>query len=389
MLLRNNMRKIMFASAFAVLLIASCCGHGSVKEPADGFTDMILCYGGSPNRGALNKWDAERFSTLVSYTDTTGKAHWLFDGFLAIEPRLFGRSSDPVDVCLSQEDMGGWHESGRKEHWQELIDFWFAPDNGFAELDKAIDIASRKLGKAPYKRKVVMNLPDAVMHRIFEDTLSTTVYWGSYEGRKLDFSRPEDRAAACRWYIDAVDSTFKAAKFRNIELIGFYIHCEELPTPTKGWRWPWKKMDTYLPMVADYLHSKGLKLTWIPYREAASYDSPDELGIDLCWMQPNYYWEGDKYPFDASMKMITDNDLGMEFEFDDRLLSSSPQHQEQRRRFALYYDWAKASGVYGTKTFTHFQDHDNVRNLALSDDPDDQRLYHEYCSFIINNPLRK
>ena len=141
--------------------------------------------------------------------------------------------------------------------------------------------------------------------------------------------------------------------------------------------------------MAEYLHAKGLKLTWIPYREAASYDSPDELGIDLCWMQPNYYWEGERYPFDESMKMITGNDLGMEFEFDDRLLSSSPEHAEQRRRFDLYYYWAKASGVYGSKTFTHFQDHDTVRNLALSDDPEDRKIYHEYCRFIIENPLRK
>lgn len=361
-----------------------------VKQPPVLFTDMVLCYGGSPSRGALGVWDKERFSASVTYTDPEGKEKWLYDGFLAIEPRLWGRpSGDPENVALAGEDMGGMEMSGHKEHWKELIDYWMAPGNGFHALEEAVADAASRLGEPPYKRKVVMNLPDAVLHEYFEILDSRTAYWGELDGRELDFAVPEDRAAACKWYIDTMNEAFKAAGFKYIEIIGYYIHSEEIPTPTRGWRWGWKKLDVYLPMVSDYLHSKGQYLTWIPYREAASYDRTGELGIDYTWMQPNYYWEGDRYPWDESMKMIMQNGLGMEFEFDDRLLESSPESAEQRRRFYLYIDYAKRSGLYGTRSFTYFQDTDTMRNLLRSDNPSDRKVYDDLCSFVADNPLRK
>lgn len=360
-----------------------------VKQPPVLFTDMLLCYGGSPNRGELNVWDAERFAPSVSWTDSKGKERWLFDGFLAIEPRLYGRSGEPENVALANEDLGGMAMSGHKEHWQELIDYWMTPGNGFYALEEAVANAAARLGNPPYMRKVVMNLPDAVIHEYFEDLDSRTAYWGQLDGRDLDFANPADRAAACRWFIDTMNAKFRAAGFKYIDLIGYYVHSEEIPTPTRGWRWGWKRLDQYLPMVADYLHSQGQYLTWIPYREAASYDRTEELGIDYTWMQPNYYWEGDRYPWEGSMKMITDNGISMEFEFDDRLLGSSRPTQEQRRRFSLYIENAKSSGLYGKRSFTYFQDHDTIRRLALSQAPEDAALREEFFSFVAGNPLRR
>ena len=133
-----------------------------VAQPPVLFTDMLLCYGGSPGRGELNVWDAGRFAPSVSWTDSKGGEHWLFDGFLAIEPRLYGRSGEPENVALAGEDLGGMAMSGHKEHWQELIDFWMTPGNGFYALEEAVAKAAGRLGNPPYKRKVVMNLPDAI-----------------------------------------------------------------------------------------------------------------------------------------------------------------------------------------------------------------------------------
>ena len=375
---------------FAIVLVTGCSVSRTdwQRSRGESFSDMILCYGGSPSRGALNRWDKERFDALVTYKDANGKEDWLFDSFLAIEPRLWGRSTEPHDVALSQEDMGG-RPSGRKEHWKELADYWLAPDNGFSELDRSIEDATARLGVPPYKRKVAMNLPDAVMHEFFEDTLSSTTYWGEADGRRLDFSKPEDRAEACKWYIGYFMDRFRENNYKNIELVGFYVHCEEIPTPTKGWRWPWKKMDTYLPMVAGYLHSRGQNLLWIPYREAASFSSSENLGIDYCWMQPNYYWEGDRYTWEGTMAMIKGAGCGMEMEFDDRLLSSNPEHEIKRKDLELYFKYAKESGLYGTWSFTYFQDHNTIYNLAKSTDEGDRKVYQELCKFIAENPLRK
>ena len=382
------MKKIVFLlTVLGALLACNTPRADWQHSKGESFADMILCYGGSPSRGELNVWNKERFDALVTWKDASGKEDWLFDAFLAIEPRLWGRPEEPHDVALSQEDMGN-RPSGRKEHWKELADYWLAPDNGFAALDKSIGEASKRLGRPPYKRKVAMNLPDAVMHEYFEDTLSSTTYWGEADGKKLDFLKSEDRAEACKWYIDYFIKEFQSREYKNIELIGFYIHCEEIPTPTKGWRWAWKKMDTYLPLVAAHLHESGLNLLWIPYREAASFSSPETLGIDYCWMQPNYYWEGDRYTWEGTMAMIKGAGVGMEFEFDDRLLTSHPEHANKRKDLDLYYKYAKESGLYGNWSFTYFQDHNTVYNLAHSNDEGDRREYEKLCEFVSNNPLR-
>ena len=89
------------------------------------------------------------------------------------------------------------------------------------------------------------------------------------------------------------------------------------------------------------------------------------------------------------MKMITDNGISMEFEFDERLLGSSQPTREQRRRFQLYIDHAKSSGLYGKRSFTYFQDHDTIRRLALSQDPEDAQVRETLFSFVADNPLRK
>ena len=382
------MKKTLLILLAAALAACSSPRTDWQRAKGESFADMILCYGGSPSRGALNVWDKERFDALVTWKDASGKEDWLFDSFLAIEPRLWGRDSEPRDVALSQEDPGN-RPSGRKEHWKELADYWLAPDNGFAELDRSIAAAAERIGEPPYKRKVAMNMPDAVMHEFFEDTLSSTTYWGEAAGRRLDFSRPEDRAEACKWYIDYFMKEFRTREYKNIELIGFYVHCEEIPTPTKGWRWAWKKMDTYLPMVAEHLHSVGQNLLWIPYREAASFSSTEDLGIDYCWMQPNYYWEGDRYTWEGTMAMIKGAGVGMEFEFDDRLLSSNPEHDRKRADLDLYYKHARESGLYGSWSFTYFQDHNTVYNLARSKDPGDIAEYEKLCKFVSGNPLRK
>ena len=186
-----------------------------------------------------------------------------------------------------------------------------------------------------------------------------------------------------------MNGKFRAAGFKYIDLIGYYVHSEEIPTPTMGWRWGWKRLDQYLPAVSKYLHSQGQYLTWIPYREAASYDRTEDLGIDYTWMQPNYYWEGDRYPWEPSMKMIMDNGISMEFEFDDRLAMTVGPGKEQRRRFYLYIDHAKSSGLYGSRSFTYFQDKDTMRNLKEAPGPEARKVYDDLCAFVAFNPLRK
>lgn len=141
-------------------------------------------------------WDKERLAPYVTYVDKEGTEHWLFDGFIFLE---FQDTNRP-DAELYAFETGHLRDTGEsagKAQWQELIDYYFTDGNGVEALEEAVKEAAARLGKAPQKHKVIMVLPDPVIHRHYIDTTSSTTYWGALDGQQLDFSRNEDRIAAC------------------------------------------------------------------------------------------------------------------------------------------------------------------------------------------------
>ena len=92
---------------FAVLLFAQPLTAKPRKETgkvAFTATDMVLLYSGTTQS---SYWDIEHVRDYVSYTDRTGKAHWLFDGFLLLEIRDFGPGSAGVAFDPGHKDTDG------------------------------------------------------------------------------------------------------------------------------------------------------------------------------------------------------------------------------------------------------------------------------------------
>jgi len=144
----------------------------SVRKGIPSYTDLVLCYGGSTHRVPFG-WDKERFAPFVTYTDEAGGEHWLFDSFLCIEFVMV-----PYSINLGQK-----RTSGGREQWQELIDYWFGPDNGVNALEEAVGEAAARLGAPAGKRKVVMVMPDPIIYEEYADTNTSTTYWGELNGR--------------------------------------------------------------------------------------------------------------------------------------------------------------------------------------------------------------
>ncbi len=362
-----------------VSLAVSSRGASGDKE----FSDMVLCYGGSHHRHAY-AWDEDRFDAYVTYTDENGREHWLFDAFLCLEFADLDPASG-ITYSLMINQVSG--PSGSRGNWQNLIDYWFAEDNGFHALDASVGRAIERLGKPFHKRYVVMSIPDPCPYLLMKDTTSTSVYWGELDGRELDFLKNEDRVAAYEWYIDSVRSRFEEADFRNIELLGFYIISECLPLPSHPWYNQGRLYET-IPHVAEYVHSGGERLYWIPYSQAPGWETGKEMGFDFVWMQPNHFWRGETRPMDEYAKVRREGGVGMEFEFDAKVYESNPEHEEYRNRFRRYMECAKAEGVYGTQPITYYIDSNCVYALKNSESGSDRDFYHEFCSFVINNPLR-
>lgn len=294
------------------------------KSPAT-TTDAVLCYGASHHRNPF-LWDKGRFAPYVTYVDPDGKEQWLFDGFIFLESQDVDRPDSGAYSFMTGvlRDTG---VSAGKEQWQELIDYYFTKGNCVDALEQAVKEATARLGKAPCKRRVIMMIPDPIIHRHYIDTTTTTTYWGELGGRRLDFNSNEDRVAACRWYIDQVRARFAQGDYKYIDLAGFYWIREIAAQPhDTEYSYHLTRSDILLPEIADYLHRLNYTFSWIPFYDARGHDDWRKFGFDQVYMQPNHYWKPENDLDSACMK-INRAGTSIEFEFE----ASIPQRRSARR----------------------------------------------------------
>lgn len=374
------------------------------RNRAPKISDMVLCYGGSAIRTSTS-WPKDRFAEYVSYKDREGVEHWMFDSFLALDWRYVDVDEydpewgdDPLDIpgkyCLTG---GHDYRSSPKKGWEYMLDFWFADDNGWGALDQAVADAKARIGDPGYKQRVVMFLPDPMKNARYNDISSSSVYWGEVNGVQLDFSRDSERVVAYKWYVDQARQRFDAkrqeGKYKNIELIGFYILSEDMKHPSEPWT-DYAQLYGCIPSLSSYLHSVNEYLYWIPYSSAPGRCRGWDLGIDYLWLQPNYYEHGSGYMSTAVERIIQDG-LGMEIEFDRKVLyrfSDTYQTLTYRNRFLEYMNRAKDNGFYGERPFTYYimtdMQQDMVAQMRTSSYTKDKELYYIFCDFVSNNPLK-
>lgn len=365
----------------------------SRKELPD-ISDMMLLYGGSAHREPRwkAKWPYERLVPYVTCKDAEGNEQWLFESFLAIE-----FADTDANMTLWPGPEGTSMTSADKASWQRLIDYWFEEGNGFDALDKVIEDAAKRIGAPKSKRFVIMVLPEAMIYHHYADKSSSTKYWGELEGRQLDFSIGEDRRSAQIWYINEVRRRFDEAKFKNLELVGFYVVSEDIAMGDgtgdpiiNGWCQDIKRNEELFPAICDYLHAYNEGMYWIPYYEAAPYTYWKDLHIDWAVMQPNIFWLGEEdKPWSKFFRMISESGMGMEIEFDDALLAGQPNPELYRTRLRAYLANCKKYGVYGYKPLGVYGDNDTLYKLWESNDPEDQQIYRELCDFFLENPRKK
>ena len=376
------------------------------------FADVSLVTLGRHNANPP-AWTPERWGSHVSYTGADGKPHWLFDCFLCLD------SYDPVrglSYTLTNDKP-----SSVKESWQDLLDLWLGNDGAIKKLDQAVIEASAVLGEPARPRYVIMALPDPVMFQSFANKSSSTVYWGKLNGRDMDFSKPEDQEAAYQWYMDECRKRFSQLSLRHVELCGFYILSEELHlspdfyksfglngVESETFNWKYKHWEQIVPWAASYAHSCNEGLWWIPYHLGPGYKLWKELGFDMAFMQPNYYWDNGKvsHPLSATAEALKRYKMGIELEFEYTLVAevmadgrSGPDGSGNmfftkadvpmlRGRVREYMDTYRNTGLYGVLPVAVYSGTDAWRQLAVSKDAGDREMFDDICQFIIGSPLK-
>lgn len=336
-------------------------------------TDMVLLYGGSHHRPTY-EWSQERVAPCVAYKDEDNEWHWMFDSFLFIEFTYHESGQEPRDFALGYNNF-----AANKETWTKLLNYWFSDNTGIGALDKAIEAAKDKLGDPPYKRQIVLTLPEPIEREQKNLPLSTTKYWGEVNGKELDFSRVDDQKAALVWFIDEARAKFNEKKYKNVDFAGFYWVAEEA-SHAAG----------VMPLISEYMHTYKYSFNWIPYFSAAGRFQWKDHGFDYAYLQPNHYFTDDvpDSRLNDAIKAINEHDMGLEIEFDESSVVGGSSKRYAPDRLRTYMNKSKELKAWDEKPMAYYHGDDAIYKLYKSTNYADMQLYHEFCHFVVDRPYR-
>lgn len=316
-----------------------------------GISDLVLIYQGGEHRP---EWTAEQFQPYVSWTSPrTGRAEWLFDGFLFLE----------LWNGIDRDFAAGYgRKPARKEEWEWYLDRLFAPGRALAALNAQCETVSRSIGEPARKRQVVIMIPEPIQDQ---------TDWGDIAGTTMDFQRNEHRLAACRWYLKEIQRRWTEAKLSRLELAGLYWLSEH--TQHGG--------AELLPSVAREIRQYGWKFFWIPYWKASGAEDWRRLGFNAAYQQPNYFFNPlvPATRFDQAMSFAQKHGMGVEMEWDHKIFKNPETFIP---RMEAYLESFRKAGADQAASMAHYEGGGALMQLAKSTNPDERELYREYCETI-------
>ena len=252
----------------------SLAGSYIMPEDFDGVHNIMLSYhcydynaAGTHDEAGLVT--AEEYLPYVAYLDKEGNiSDTLFDAFLFLPYTRFNYST-------AARNASGW---------RYYVDDIYHPDRNMAALDACVGNVKNTLGKGDYKVSVYT----PVLYTFQTDAEGKPNKFGDLDGDGVDedITQLETRKKLIKWIMDEEYNRFRAGGYNNLQFRGFYWF-EEAITYSDPHE------PALIKYAADYAHSLGVKLFWIPYQLAAGYADWKALGFDMACMQPNYMFHSD------------------------------------------------------------------------------------------------
>jgi hypothetical protein len=257
-------------------------------------TRWVLVYAGSA-KGGHPAYKVDDFLHLLASTDSSGTpSTWLCSGIVFVH--LYAASGRVFTTWI-----GGPAADGTD--WSVYLDSLFSPGGALTRLDSAVESVERTAGVLTEKFPFSVMIP-------YPDPKSDSL---RFAGKNYDLRSDGGRIAAAVAYIAAARERFAKAMLPRLRLDGFYWLLETMP-PT----------DTAVVAgAARAVHAASLRLLWIPYYTSQGQERWRELGFDEAWLQPNYFFNRDvpATRLDSAANRATRMGMGLEIEFDGRLLS--------------------------------------------------------------------
>ncbi|MCL2304562.1 MAG: DUF4855 domain-containing protein [Planctomycetaceae bacterium] len=328
------------------------------SEKAAGIVDLVLIYQGNAKR---LPWTQEQFRPYLTWTDPeTNQEEWLFDGFLFLD------LSNGTGTMYAK---GYKQKPATKEDWLWHLDRVFERDLAVSALDQELTETIQRLGPPPRKRQIVLMLPEPIIE---------TENWGELDGKPLDFKETPDRIAATKWYVDLLFERWEDGKFQNLELAGFYWLAEEMG----------KSDQELVQAIGDYVRSKQKRFFWIPWWNSPGSKIWQQLGFDVAYQQPNYFFARSEMPVTRvsdACDFAKSREMGLEMEWDGRLFSDTDNFLP---RFVNYFESFEEKGVWARAAIAHYVSAIGMVDFQKSQDPRIKEWYNKYCKVLSQRQKR-
>ena len=314
--------------------------------------DLALIYQGGAHR---IDWTEEQFEPYVTHKFADGTEDWTFDGYLFLEFK---------DGRGAQLSPGYDSINATRTVWEWYLDRIFEPNKSLDALNKVIGKKKKEIGDPGFKHKVALT---AIV------PLSGQTDWGKLKGKALDFNKTKDQIAAMKWFIDQLTERFKAGNYENLDLYGIYwidedmVHTNDFPQK-----------------INKYIHSKGLDFLWIPYFKAPGTERWKKLGFDIAYQQPNHFFHPEipDSRLDDAVNIALANNMGMEFECDERALSQA--ENSFNSRMDAYITAYERLGVFDKSPLAYYTGNHLFLDMLKNPSPENQAIMDRLARHIIN-----
>ena len=316
-------------------------------------TRWILVYAGGVGRPSYSMHD---FVHMMTALDTNGTpVKWLMTGAMFLDIR-----------AASGRGFATWAIKPRANgaDWEAYVDSLLGANGVITRLDSAVGLAEANIGALghPYPVVVMIPYPDPA-----EDSLI-------FQGVTYQPSRAGDRLSLVHAYVEDVRSEFNKRHYRHVALQAFYWLDEAIPNAVDR---------VFLPSLSAAIHKEGFQFYWIPYYRSPGSDRWRSLGFDQAWYQPNYFFHLDvgMLRVDSAMRTADSLGLGIELEFDGRLLTS----QVFASRLTPYIATLRLHPNLLARPIAVYDGGGGLRELAVTKDPRTRSIYEDLVAVLTSD----
>jgi len=312
---------------------------------------------------------------------------WMFDSFLPLTSLAPSGNYIYADINrgTTRKEEGDFFalpspNPAKATDWTEYLDSHFTEKGLLPLLDQTIDKLSAKIGAPPYKRNVVITIPYPHPNQYHFGKINP-------KGPSLNFSllgqdlmkASEQRLEACLWYVNEAWTRWKKAKFKNLNLLGFYWIYESI-------HYSWEIDDHWvIKELYKQIQQKKTKLFWIPFYSSYNVNILSvykDFYFDCAFMQPNHMFYKEIKDVKKAALEAKDRYAGFEMEYcygDDPTLGKKGERQ---KRFRNYLNGGVQYGYMTKAACAYFLGSKDAARMAYSNDKIENGLYHDMYHFI-------